>query len=408
MQCGLLGEKLGHSYSPLIHSFLGDYAYTLFEMPEDSVPAFLSRGDFTGLNVTIPYKKLVVPCCASLSERAKRIGAVNTIVRRSDGRLIGHNTDYFGFLSMLRHAGVSPAGKKCVVLGSGGASATVCAVLEDLGGQVTVISRTGADNYQNLDRHADATLLVNTTPVGMYPRNGSAPCSLDIFPHLEAVLDLIFNPARTALLLQAEARGIVAENGLYMLVAQAKESAEWFTGSQIPDSKIDEIYRRIRRETENLILIGMPGCGKSTIAMLLAEATGREAVDADAWITAHAGIRIPEIFAREGEAGFRRRETEALAELGKRSGIVIATGGGCVTREENYPLLHQNGVIVRLHRDLSRLPSDGRPISQTTTSEALYAARAPLYAAFSDLDADNNHTPDETVRDILHKWEAYR
>lgn len=401
MRCGLLGERLGHSYSPQIHSHLGEYSYELFEKRPEELADFLLHGDFTGLNVTIPYKKAVLPYCAALTGRARRLGSVNTLVRRPDGSLLGHNSDYFGFASLLSRTGLSVAGKKALVLGSGGASVTVVAVLEALGAKPVVISRSGENNYSNLDRHGDAALIVNATPVGMYPNNGVTPVHLDGFPHLEGVLDLIYNPAKTALLLEAEARGLTAANGLWMLVAQAKESAEHFTGSPIADGAIDKIYRILRRQMENIILIGMPGCGKSTVGRALASRTGRTLVDADAVIVEKAGMSIPDIFARQTEAGFRAIETAVLAELGKQSGLIIATGGGCVTRPENESLLRQNGRCVWLRRDLSRLPTKGRPLSQQNNLLTMYRARKPLYRKFADLEIFNDRSVNQTAAAIL-------
>ena len=401
MKCGLLGQKLGHSYSPQIHGLLGDYSYALFEKQPEELEAFLAQEDFHGLNVTIPYKKAVIPYLDELSDVAARLGAVNTIVRREDGRLIGHNTDYFGFKTMVEASRLHPAGKKTLVLGSGGASNTAVAVMEEMGSQVIVVSRSGENNYDNLDKHSDAAIIINATPVGMYPNVDDSPVPLEMFPALEGVLDLIFNPARTRLLQDAEARGLVAMNGLLMLVAQAKESAQWFTGTDIDEEKIAAIYQRLRQQMQNIVLVGMPGCGKSTVAKRLAQLTGREVVDADVQIVAASGMSIPEIFAQGGEETFRKIETQVLAELGKRSGIILATGGGCVTRAENYPLLHQNGTIFWLKRDVTKLPTDGRPISQSTDLNQLYEARRPLYAAFADHVIENDGTLQDAAEKIL-------
>ena len=401
MQCGLLGRKLGHSYSPQIHSQLGSYDYRLFEKEPEELEAFLKNGDFTGLNVTIPYKKDVIPFLDELSPRAKALGAVNTVVRRN-GKLIGHNTDYFGFETMLLSTGVSLQGKKALVCGSGGASSTACAVLKAHGANVVVLSRTGKDNYQNLNRHSDAALIVNATPVGMYPNVEASPIEdMAAFPMLEGVLDLVYNPARTSILLKAEALWIPCVNGLRMLVAQAKESAEWFTGEPIDDSCIEMIYSRLRRQMENIILIGMPGCGKTTVGASLAKILSRPLKDADSELEQAVGRKITEILPTDGEASFRSLESETLLDLGKQSGLVIATGGGCVTIPNNYEKLHRNGTIVWLKRDLDLLPTDGRPLSQTGHLQEMYQKRAPLYARFADFSVENSGDPQETAEEII-------
>ncbi len=405
MRCGLLGHHLTHSYSPQIHSHLGTYQYDLFPTEPENLDTFLKSGAFDCLNVTVPYKKAVIPYCQELTPIAAKLGAVNTIVRRPDGSLLGHNTDFFGFETMVRQSGLAVGCKKALVLGSGGASNTAVAVLEELGAQVIVISRKGENNYQNLHLHADAALIVNATPVGMYPDNGLAPLSLGGFPQLEGVLDIIYNPARTALLLEAENRGLVTMNGLKMLVAQAWESAQWFTGCPIAEDKIQTIYQLLHCQMENIVLIGMPGSGKSTVGRLLAEKTGKRFVDADAAIVQKAGCTIPEIFQKQGEHAFRELETAVLDDLGKQSGLVIATGGGCVTRAENHQLLHQNGYIFCLDRSLESLPTDGRPLSQATALSELYRVRKPLYDRFADVHVDNNGAADATAAKILQLWE---
>ena len=401
MRCGLLGKKLGHSYSPQIHSYLGCYDYMLFEKQPEELPSFLRSDSFSGINVTIPYKKDVIPYLDSLTDRASALGAVNTIVRKQDGTLIGHNTDYFGFQSLLQRSGLNVAGKKVLVLGSGGASATVVSVLKDASARVVIVSRGGSDNYGNLSQQIDASVIVNTTPVGMYPDVGISPVDLSLFPNLEGVLDVVYNPARTQLLLDAEKRGLVAENGLWMLVAQAKESAEWFLGEKIPDDKIQQIHSILQKQMENIILIGMPGCGKSTIGRILAERLNRKFIDADREIERISGITIPEIFASSGEEGFRKIETEVLSQIAKESGYVIATGGGCVMKAENYALLHQNGRIFWLQRDLECLATDGRPLSQAGKLNEMYQIRKPIYEAFADYIVDNNGNTDNTVSAIL-------
>ena len=400
MKCGLLGRKLGHSYSPQIHSHFGDYSYSLIEKEPEALESFLKYGDFSGINVTIPYKKDVIPYLDELTPLARRLGAVNVVVRR-DGKLIGHNTDFYGFSSMVTKSGLNPTGKKCLVLGSGGASMTAVAVLQDLGANVVVISRNGENNYGNLHLHTDAAIIVNATPVGMYPNVGISPIDLDLFPVLEGILDAVYNPARTQLLMDAENRGIVQINGLWMLVAQAKEAAEWFTGKSISEDVVAKVYSILRLQMENVVLIGMPGCGKSTVGNAIADQLGKIFVDADTEIIRLAGKAIPEIFAEGGEELFREFETKVLADLGKRSGLVIATGGGCVTQSRNYPLLHQNGKIVWLKRDLDQLPTDGRPLSQSRNLSDMYAVREPLYREFADFTIENNRSIDHVVASIL-------
>lgn len=400
MQCGLLGRKLGHSYSPQIHGQLASYDYSLFEKEPEELEGFLKNGNFVGLNVTIPYKKDVIPFLDQLSPVARRLGAVNTIVRRGDGSLVGHNTDYFGFRYLVHQSGLDVRRKKVLVLGSGGASNTAVAALQELGAKVVIISRSGENNYGNLHLHANASVIVNTTPVGMYPNTGVSPIDLGCFPQLEGVLDVVYNPARTQILLDAENRGLVAMNGLWMLVAQAKESAEWFSGETIPDSRIVQIHAALRAQMENIILVGMPGCGKTTIGRLLARETGKQFVDADEALEARVGRKITDIIPIDGEAAFRRMETETLAELGKQSGFVIATGGGCVTQERNYPLLHQNGTILWLTRALDKLPTEGRPLSQTGKLQQMLATRQPMYRRFADAVIENDGTVEETLAQI--------
>ena len=401
LRCGLLGETLGHSYSPMIHHELGEYDYRLFEVPKEDLDAFLCSDRWDSLNVTIPYKKAVVPYCAELSEAAERLQSVNTLVHRPDGTLYGDNTDLFGFLYMVRSSGIDPAGKKALVLGSGGASVTVKAALEQLGADVTVISRSGPDDYDHLDRHADAQIIANTTPVGMYPHNGAAAVDLRRFPRCEGVLDIVYNPALTALLLQAEELNIPHAGGLSMLVAQAKRSSEQFTGTVIGDEALERVERTVNHRLRNIILIGMPGSGKSAVAAALGKALGREVVEADELIAQRAGMSIPEIFARSGEETFRKLETEILAEQGKRSGIILSTGGGCVTREENYDLMHQNGTIVWLQRSTEKLDKTGRPLSLKNDLNEMYQKREPMYRRFADAAVDNNGSVEATLAQIL-------
>lgn len=404
LEFGLLGERLAHSFSPAIHRQLGDYDYQLVELPPEQVGPFLCQGQFRGLNVTIPYKKIAMGFCSQLSPAAQRIGSVNTIIKGPDGTLYGDNTDYDGFLYLLRSAGAQIRGKKALVLGSGGASLTVHAVLSNLSvGQTVGISRRGPDNYENLERHQDAEVIVNATPVGMYPEVEASPVDLARFPHCGQVFDLIYNPSRTRLLLEGARRGMLCANGLGMLVAQAKAAAERFLGQTIPDSRVAEITARIEGQTRNLLLIGMPGCGKTTVGQALARRLGRPLEDIDQHIAAVSGCSIPEIFAREGEEGFRNKEHQALCQIAKQSGQVIACGGGIVTRRENWDPIRQNSTVIYLRRDLELLPTDGRPVSQAHSLEELYQQRAPLYRQLADLTVDNRGTVEETAEEIIRR-----
>ncbi|MBQ4066601.1 MAG: shikimate kinase [Clostridia bacterium] len=386
MKYGLLGEHLSHSYSPLIHSMLGDYQYGLIEKAPHEVEDYIKNGDFKAINVTIPYKKTVMPFLDEISDRAKKIGSVNVVVRRDDGTLFGDNSDYGGFASLVKKARISIKGKKVLVLGDGGASVTVQAVLRDMGAaSVTVISLYTEDNYENIDRHADADVIVNATPVGMYPKNGERLVDLSIFPHLSGVLDVIYNPYKTALILDAEERGIPSAGGLRMLVAQAVVANEMFFSEKQDKSVIDAIEKKVAAMMKNVTLIGMPGCGKSTIGKRLAALTGRELVDIDAEIVKVAGKTIPEIFAEDGEEAFRRLETQVTAEVCKRSGCIISCGGGVVTRPENRRLIRQNSTVVFIARELDTLATKGRPLSETTSALSLWEARRPMYNSWSDI-----------------------
>ena len=398
---GLLGRKLGHSWSVPIHTALGCQGYRLIELEPGELEGFLEQPNIGGLNVTIPYKRDVMPFCDVIAPMARAIGSVNTLTRRADGKLYAFNTDAAGFCWMAERAGISFAGKKVLVLGSGGASLTAQACAKQLGArEVVVISRSGPDNYNNLDRHADADIVVNTTPVGMFPNTGASPADLTVFPNCSGVLDVVYNPRRTALLLQAEALGIPCSDGLPMLVAQAKAAEEHFFEKSIPDSENQRILAQLRRETCNIVLIGMPGSGKTTVGQALAELTGREAIDIDQRIVERSGRPIPEIFAQEGEAAFRALEREETAEAGKLSGKIILTGGGVVKDPRNYGSLHQNGRIYHLVRDLDLLPTEGRPLSQATPLATLWAERAPLYARFRDIEIGNNGSAQETAQGI--------
>ena len=401
MTFGLLGYPLSHSYSPQIHSLLGSYSYNLFSVKPEDLDHFFKNADFTGINVTSPYKKIVMQYCHELTDPAHAVGCVNTIVRRSDGKLIGHNSDYFGFSHMINTCGINLNGRKVLILGSGGAAGTVSKVMTELGADPIIVSRNGKNNYNNLFLHHDASIIVNATPVGMYPTTLTSLLDLDTFPNLETVLDLIYNPARTKLLMDAEERRLITANGLDMLVAQAKESAEWFTGNRISNCKIDQIRNHLENQMMNIVLIGMPGCGKTTIGKLLAQMLNREFVDLDEVIETERGISVAEFIESKGEDAFRRIETDVILRYGKLSSLVIATGGGCVTRKENYYPLHQNSRIYWIKRDPSLLPTEGRPLSKNVSLFDLYQQRAPLYENFADYIVENDLEPEHTTAAII-------
>ncbi len=407
MKCGLLGRVLGHSYSPQIHRHLGDYEYTLIECEPDALDEFFAIADFDAINVTIPYKEVVMKYCGVIDEKAVRVGSVNTVVKR-DGKLYGYNTDYFGFYATLISL-CDVRGKKVLVLGSGGSSKTVTAVVNDLGGTPVIISRTGKNNYENISRHhGDTAVIVNTTPVGMYPNNLSSPITLDDFSCVEAVIDIIYNPAKTKLLLDAERLGIKNKNGLYMLVAQAKEASEYFCGKKIDNAVIDVIVKEIRRELLNVVLVGMPGCGKSSVGRAVAWLTGRRFVDCDELVTEREERTPTEIISSDGEAAFRRAETAALNDICKQASLVIATGGGAVTVEENYNIVRQNAVVIWLRRDLHLLPTKNRPLSQGAVSlESLYNARRDAYERFSDTAAESTGVISLTAERIVELFDQH-
>ena len=408
---GLLGEKLGHSCSPLIHAQLADYEYLLYERAPDEVADFLMNGDFDGLNVTVPYKITVLPMCAALSETAARICSVNTIIRRDDGTLYGDNTDHFGFSCLLAKTDIDIKGKKAIVLGDGGAAATVRAVLNDSGaGETVTISRRGPDNYKNLSTHSNAQIVINATPVGMYPGNGVSPTDLRGFSSCELVLDLISNPTKTALVLQAEDLGIPCSGGLYMLLAQAARACELFksyTARRIMHKTMDcqplcgapavELFESIERQVKNIVLIGMPGCGKTSVGRYLAEFTNREFCDTDELVAARAGKSVERVILDYGEHAFRRMEEAVLNEVSKESGCVIATGGGIVTNPANRKLLRQNSVVVFLDRALEQLPEQGRPLSAARGVSSIYAERLPLYLEWCEHRITANGGAEETA-----------
>ena len=399
---GLLGRQLSHSWSPALHGLLGDYEYRLFEKEPGDLGPFLESRAFQGLNVTTPYKQAVIPYLQALSPRAQQTGSVNTIVQQADGSLWGENTDYVGFSFLLEQSGLLPglAGQKALILGSGGAAMTVKAVLEEYGLETVIISRRGPDHYEKLSHHRQAALLVNATPLGMYPLNGQLPLSLSELPALKGVLDLIYNPARTALIMEAERRGIPAFGGLPMLAAQGAASAACWGLCDDPRAAGESLLPRLQKQRENIIFIGMPGCGKSSLGRALAAQLDRPFLDSDEEVERALGQSPADYIQARGEEAFRQAETRILARLGALSAHVIATGGGAVTRAENYPLLHQNGLILWLQRDPEKLATQNRPLSQQAGPWALYTQRAPAYEAFADRQILLSEDPLENLKRI--------
>lgn len=404
---GLLGEKLGHSFSPEIHSMLGNYEYRLFEVEKNELENFIKHGEWDGINVTIPYKKEVMPYLDEISENAQKIGSVNTVVRRSDGTLFGDNTDYYGFLYTVKRSGINFSGKKVLVLGTGGASLAVKAVISDLNArEIISISRSGENNYQNIKNHADADIIVNTTPVGMYPKNLVSPVKVSDFTRLSAVFDIIYNPQKTQLVLDAEKLDIPAFSGLSMLVAQAKRASEIFFDKVIDDSVTEKILKKVSTDMKSIVLIGMPGSGKSSIGTFLAEKTGREFLDTDEEAEKIAGLSPAEIIKVQGEKSFRKIENEVVKSLCKLSGKIIATGGGVVTNEDNFDAIRQNSTVFFINRDISVLPTDNRPLSQKNSLDDMFKIRLPLYRKFCDFEIDGNGTIEEVAQRILERIDS--
>lgn len=411
MEYGLIGAKLGHSYSKIIHEAVCGYSYELCPLPTQAqAHAFMQARSFTAINVTIPYKKLVIPYCDEVEPRAAAIGAVNTVVNRG-GRLYGYNTDYAGFAWLARRHGVTFGGETVLILGTGGTCNTVRAVCTDAGArQVLTASRTGrggALTYEQAQQNQEVTIVVNTSPAGMYPNNGSCLLDLRGFPRLKAVLDCVYNPFRTELLLRAEELGVNSCCGFEMLVAQAVYAAQHFTGRALPDAAIADTHRRLKRELSNVAIIGMPGSGKSTIGRALAKRLGKTYVDLDERIEQNAGMPIPDIFARQGEEAFRRYESRAVAEVSRENRQVIACGGGVIKTSGNARALRQNGPVLWVQRPLERLATSGRPLSTGLDAlRRMEAERTPLYSAASDAAVDNAGSLERTAELAVRAFET--
>ena len=402
---GVLGRVLGHSYTPTIYRELAGLDYRRFEREPEELEAFLKGDEWEGVNVTIPYKRAVIPHLADMSDIARRLGNVNTITRREDGTLYGDNTDYNGFKCLVESLGIDVTGMRAAVFGgTGGAGATVMAVLADMDVEAISISRHGEHTYDNLKNLAEIELAVNCTPVGMYPNCPDSPCSLDDLPDLKAVVDIVYNPARTGIILEAEKRGIPCTSGLLMLVAQAAQAVERYTGKPIELARTYDVTRRLAATEQNVAIIGMPGCGKTRGGKALASLLDRPFVDIDQELESRLGCSCSEYIEQQGEEAFRQQETACLADVSKRSGQVISCGGGVVTRPENYPLLHQNSAIVMIDRALSQLATHGRPITARDGIQALASARMPIYHAWADYEIASQDSPMRTaslIRDTL-------
>ena len=412
MRYGLIGEKLGHSFSKDIHERIADYTFDLIPLSKEEFKTFMEKKEFTALNVTIPYKKDVIPYLDEMDEHAKAIGAVNTIVNR-DGKLKGYNTDFTGLLYMVKKHNVHMEGKKVLIIGNGGASAAIQAVVqhESAGSMVIVdvVPGNGAISYDEMfSSHLDAEIIINTSPIGMYPRIGNAPIDISMFHKCEAVLDVIYNPILTRLCFEAQEMDIKRVNGLEMLIAQAKQSVEFFLDKSIDNQIIDDIYQDMLRERCNIVLIGMPSAGKTTIGKMLENRMQKEFIDLDDIIIEKAGKSIPEIFEESGEAGFRAIETEAAIEVSKLNNKIIATGGGTIKHKVNMDYLRQNGITIFIDRDVDKLISSdpNRPLSKSTDAlEKMHAERLPLYQKYAAYVAVNNSDIESTVTEIE---EAYR
>lgn len=407
MKYGLIGEHLTHSYSCEIHAQIADYEYELHELAPSELGGFLTKREFNAINVTIPYKQDVIPYLDGISDTAKRIGAVNTIVNRG-GKLYGDNTDFAGMLALAKHIGVDMKGKKVLILGTGGASKTGHALAEYMGAEsVYYVSRSGKNGSityeQAVSEHSDAQVIINATPVGMFPKQGGRPIDISAFPKLEGVLDAIYNPLRTNLILDAQERGIPAEGGLYMLSAQAVHAAAVFQDIPLDESLVDKAFKSVKNDKQNIVLIGMPSSGKTTVGRILAEKCGKELADTDEYIVKKIGMPIADFFAKHGEAEFRKIEKETVAGLASTGGKIIATGGGAVLDAENVRALKQNGVLVFLDRRPENLiATDDRPLaSRRSALEKLYAERYDIYCAAAEVHIDANTTPGAEADSIL-------
>ena len=408
MKFGLLGRTLGHSFSPRIHNALGNTNYELFEREPSQLQEFFANPELQGINITFPYKVNALEACDVVDPRAERIGCVNTMVRK-DGKWHGYNTDYDGFVFTLKHAGIDVSGKECIILGDGASSATVHVALEDLGAKsITHLSRKTAPLYTDAPNYYETTqIIINCTPIGMYPHNPASLIDIMQFSKLEGVVDLIYNPRRTVLLLQAEMLDIPHCDGLPFLVAQGVEAANYFQGESFGTKEIEQILRDMRREKENIILIGMPGVGKTTVGKAIGKEMDRTCIDVDQELEKEIGD-ISTYITKQGEAAFREKEAEMIAKLGTQTGIVISTGGGCVTVPKNFAHLRQNGRIYQLTQPVEKLSTSGRVLSSGGIERLreLEETRTPMYESFAQCIVEHNRNAPETVAAILEDFEA--
>lgn len=415
MKYGCIGERLGHSFSAEIHGLIADYEYRLREVSREELGDFATAKDFKGINVTIPYKELIMPYLdGGIDDFARSVGAVNTVVNR-DGRLYGYNTDFYGMCRLFEHAGVVAEGRKCVILGTGGTAKTAYAVLKALGArEIILVSRQAKGSsvtYEGLCKeHTDTEIIVNTTPVGMYPAIDGCPVDITYFKQLKGVIDAVYNPLRTALVLKAQARGIPAEGGLFMLVAQAVRASELFLGVEYPEGLTESVYEKILKDKENIVLIGMPSCGKTTVGGVLAKRLDKELFDTDRLITEKSGIEISDIIKGDGIDRFRDIEAQTIAEISAKTNAVIATGGGAILRYENVFNLKKNGKIYFIDRPPQLLTATAdRPLS--CTPEALmqrYGERYPLYCRYADVTVSSVGTVNETAEQIYRDFKPER
>lgn len=413
MRVGLIGDPLGHSFSPRLHAAFGTADYELHPIPAEALPAFFRERAFEGVNVTIPHKIAVIPLLDELHPSAEECGAVNTVVNRG-GKLTGYNTDIFGMSFALAHAGISLSGRHVVILGSGGTSHTARALAKREGAaSVTVVSRSGEVNYSNISELVETEIVINTTPVGMFPHADASPVDLTVFPRLKGVFDAVFNPLRTRLIEQAESLGVPVASGLLMLTAQAKAASILFRGGDYSEpspasevgAEILKVWREVTAELTNIVLIGMPSSGKTTVGTILAERLRRPLIDTDAETERRTGKTVPELFAEGGEENFRKEERLTVSECAARTGVIIATGGGAPMFPENRAALAGNGFVVLILRDTEKLDTTGRPLSRDLdTLKAMYKVRMPVYKAFADAEAVNNDTPSACAGTILEKF----